>query len=319
MIDLVTIGETMAALTPTEFGSLKHVNNFTKFIAGAESNVAIGVKRLGFNTAWISKLGKDSLGDYVEFFIRGEGVDVSQIKRDEKHRTGLMIKEMHNTKEPKVFYYRENSAASHLNKKDIKEEFIKKAKHLHLTGITPSLSQSAQSAFFEALRVARKNNLKISFDPNLRIKLWDSIEEMKELMLKVIPQVDVLLPGVEEGKILLGISDPEEIIKSFYKMMKPGSLIVLKIGSKGALYYQGDQIVHVKAYPVDNIVDLIGAGDAFAAGLITGLLKELPIKEAVELANLVGALCITVKGDIEGLPTWEEIEIYQGKKKEIHR
>jgi 2-dehydro-3-deoxygluconokinase len=167
--------------------------------------------------------------------------------------------------------------------------------------------------------VARENQLRISFDPNLRLKLWDSIEEMREVMLKIIPQVNVLLPGVEEGEILLGLSDPEKIIKGFYEMMDPGSLIVLKIGAEGALYYQGDQIEHVEPYCVDNIVDLIGAGDAFAAGLITGLLRELPIREAVELANLVGALCITVKGDIEGLPTWEQVEVYQGKKEEIHR
>lgn len=319
MIDLVTIGETMAAMAPNEVGSLKYLNNFSKYIAGAESNVAIGVKRLGFNSGWISKLGKDPLGDYVEFFVRGEGVDVSQVRRDEEHRTGLLIKEMHTTKEPKVFYYRDNSAASHLAKEDINEDYIKNAKHLHLTGITPSLSQSAQQAFFEALRVAKKNNLKISFDPNLRLKLWNSIEEMREVMLNIIPQVNVLLPGVEEGEILLGLSDPEAIIKGFYEMMEPGSLIVLKIGAEGALYYQGDQIEHVEPYCVDNIVDLIGAGDAFASGLITGLLRELPIGKAVELANLVGALCITVKGDIEGLPTWEQVEVYQGKKEEIHR
>jgi len=319
MIDLVTIGETMAAMTPNEVGSLKYLNNFSKYIAGAESNVAIGVKRLGFNSGWISKLGKDPLGDYVEFFIRGEGVDVSQVRRDSEHRTGLLIKEMHTTKEPKVFYYRDNSAASHLAKEDLDEEYIKSAKHLHLTGITPALSKSAQSAFFETLSLARQNNLKISFDPNLRLKLWDSIEEMKKVILKIIPKVNVLLPGVEEGEILLGLSDPEEIIKEFYEMMEPGSLIVLKIGAEGALYYQGDQIEHVEPYCVDKIVDLIGAGDAFAAGLITGLLRELPIQEAVELANLVGALCITVKGDIEGLPNWEQVEIYQGKKEEIHR
>jgi len=314
MIDLVTIGETMAAMAPSEVGSLKYLNNFSKYIAGAESNVAIGVKRLGFNSGWISKLGKDPLGDYVEFFVRGEGVDVSQVRRDKEHRTGLLIKEMHTTKEPKVFYYRDNSAASHLDKEDINAEYIENAKHLHLTGITPALSKSAQAAFFEALRVARESDLKISFDPNLRLKLWDSIEEMRKVMLEIIPQVNVLLPGVE-----LGLSDPEEIIKGFYEMMEPGSLIVLKIGSKGALYYQGDQIEHVEPYCVDNIVDLIGAGDAFAAGLITGLLRELPIRKAVELANLVGALCITVKGDIEGLPTWEQVEVYQGKKEEIHR
>lgn len=319
MIDVVTIGETMAAMTADGVGSLKYQNNFSKHIAGAESNVAIGVKRLGFNSGWISKLGEDPLGDYVEFFVRGEGVDVSQVTRDKEHRTGLLIKEMHTTKEPKVFYYRGNSAASHLSKNDINEDYIKNAKHLHLTGITPALSDSAQGAFFEALKIARENNLKISFDPNLRFKLWENTEKMKEVMLDIIPRVNILLPGIEEGEVLLGVSDPEEIIKGFYEMMDPGSLIVLKTGSDGALYYNGNQIEHAEPYCVDNIVDLIGAGDAFASGLIAGLLRDMSIKEAVELANLVGALCITIKGDIEGLPTWEQVKVYQGKEEEIHR
>ena len=319
MIDVVTIGETMAAMAADGVGSLKYQNDFSKHIAGAESNVAIGVKRLGFNSGWISKLGEDPLGDYVEFFVRGEGVDVSQVTRDKEHRTGLLVKEMHTTKEPKVFYYRDNSAASHLSKNDINEDYIKNAKHLHLTGITPALSESAQAAFFEALRVARENNLRISFDPNLRFKLWESTEKMKEVMLDIIPRVNILLPGIEEGEVLLGVSDPEKIIKGFYEMMEPGSLIVLKTGSDGALYYNGNQIEHAKPYCVDNIVDLIGAGDAFASGLITGLLRDMSIKESVELANLVGALCITIKGDIEGLPTWEQVKVYQGKEEEIHR
>lgn len=143
-LDVVTFGETMILMNPQESGSLKYVNQFTKQIGGAESNFAIALTRLGFKTGWISRLGKDSFGDYMEAFIRGEGVDVSQIKRDKNYPTGLMFKERYELGETKVYYYRHDSAASKLQPEDLNEEYISQAKYLHLTGITPALSPSCR-------------------------------------------------------------------------------------------------------------------------------------------------------------------------------
>lgn len=317
MLDVITMGETMVAMTAENTGSLKYADRFSKHIAGAESNFAIGITRLGFNAGWISKVGKDPLGDFVEFSVRGEGVDVSELKRDSERSTGLMIKEILSKDRAKVYYYRENSAASAIKASEINEDYLKQAKYIHLSGITPALSKTAREAFLKVLKIAAKHNIKISFDPNIRRKLWQDEKKMKSELLEIIKKTDIILPGIEEAEILLGTKNPQKAAEEFYQLM--GGTVVLKLGEKGSLYYDGEKMEKVPAFEIEKVVDPIGAGDAFAAGLIAGLLKEMKLKEAVKLANLVGAYCVTVKGDIEGLPSWEEVEIIQGKKSEMKR
>ena len=317
MLDVITMGETMVAMTAENAGSIKYADRFSKHIAGAESNFAIGITRLGFNAGWISKVGDDPLGDFVEFSVRGEGVDVSELKRDSDRPTGLMIKEILSKDRARVFYYRKDSAASAISASDINEDYLKQAKFIHLSGITPALSRSAGEALFRVLEIAAENKIKISFDPNIRQKLWQDKEKMKKVMLEIIKKTDIILPGIEEAEILLGIKEPEKAAKKFHQLM--GGTVVLKLGEQGALYYDGKKMDKVDAYPVEEVVDPIGAGDAFAAGLIAGFLKEMDLAEAVELANLVGAYCVRVKGDIEGLPTWQEVEIIQGEQSEMQR
>lgn len=317
MLDVITMGETMVAMTAENAGSIKYADRFSKHIAGAESNFAIGITRLGFNAGWISKVGNDPLGDFVEFSVRGEGVDVSELKRDSERPTGLMIKEILSKDRARVYYYRQNSAASAITASEINKEYLKQAKYIHLTGITPALSDKAREAFLKVMEIAAEQKIKISFDPNIRQKLWSDEEKMKKVLLEIIKKTDIILPGIEEAELLLGIKSPEKAAEKFHQLM--GGTVVLKLGEEGALYYDGNKMERVDAYPVEEVVDPIGAGDAFAAGLIAGLLKEMSLRKAVELANLVGAYCVRVKGDIEGLPSWQEVEIILGEKSEMQR
>lgn len=315
-LDVVTFGETMILMNPQESGSLKYVNQFTKQIGGAESNFAIALTRLGFKTGWISRLGKDSFGDYMEAFIRGEGVDVSQIKRDKNYPTGLMFKERYELGETKVYYYRHDSAASKLQPEDLNEEYISQAKYLHLTGITPALSPSCRETVYKAIEIAHKHGLKVTFDPNLRLKLW-SKEEMRRVILDICTKVDIVLPGLSEGKILLDIEEPEAIIDELLKLGP--EIVVLKTGAKGAIAATPEYKKQVPGFKVERIVDPIGAGDGFAAGLVAGLLKGYDLVESVRLANAVGAFATTVKGDVEGYPTWDELQVFLGNKEDIDR
>ena len=246
--------------------------------------------------------------------MKGEVVDVSELKRDSKRPTGLMIKEILSKERARVYYYRQDSAASAINAAEINEDYLKQAKYIHLSGITPALSETAREAFFKVLEIAEKHKIKITFDPNIRKKLWSDKEKMKEVLLKIIGRADIILPGIEEAEILLGVNDPEEAAEEFYQLME--GTVVLKLGESGSLYYDGEKMERVPAFKVEEVIDPIGAGDAFAAGLIAGFLKGMELKKAVELANLVGAYCVTVKGDIEGLPSWKEVEVIQGKKSE---
>ncbi|RYD04770.1 hypothetical protein N752_12660 [Desulforamulus aquiferis] len=133
----------------------------------------------------------------------------------------------------------------------------------------------------------------------------------------LIPEVDIVLPGLEEGRLLVGANEPEEIAAS---LLKAGAKIVaVKCGAKGAYYAAGDSAEFIPGYPVARVVDPVGAGDGFAAGFISGLLKGWSYSESVKLANAVGARATQVIGDVEGLPTFEEVEVFLGQRKEIER
>jgi len=316
MLDVVTLGETMVMMNPVEAGNLKYIYDYKKQLGGAESNFAIGLARLGHQVGWFSKLGDDPHGEYVKSFIRGEGVDTSQVKFTSQAPTGLFFKERKELGESNVYYYRHGSAASKMKPEDLSEDYIAQAKYLHLTGITPALSGSCHNTILKAIQIAKDNNVKVSLDPNLRLKLW-SKEIMREVMLDLFKQADIVLPGIEEGEILLETDDPTEIAEEILDL--GAKIVVVKLGAEGALVANRDSKRKVAGYPVERVVDPIGAGDGFAAGFISGQLRGKNLVESTRLANAVGAFATTVIGDVEGLPTREEVEVFTGEKEAITR
>lgn len=303
-MDVVTFGETMVLFTPLSTGPLRYAGQFEKTIGGAESNVAIGLARLGHQVRWISRLGDDEFGIYTRNFIRGEGVDTSGVVFDKKYPTAVFFKERRIAQESKVYYYRAGAAASHMTPEDITEEQIVGAKFLHITGITPALSESCKEAVLHGIALARKHNVKVVFDPNIRLKLW-SKEQAKKTLMEIAAQCEIVLPGLEEGEILTGYSSPEEIS---HTLLKNGAkLVVTKLGANGAYYATADEAEYVAGCKVEQIVDPIGAGDGFAAGFLSGLIRGWRLKEAVTLGNRVGAYALTVAGDVEGYPFWSQI------------
>ncbi|MFO8059838.1 MAG: sugar kinase [Bacillota bacterium] len=316
MLDAVTFGETMVMMNPEESGSLKYVSRFSRHLGGTESNFAIGLARLGLKAGWISRLGRDSFGDYVESFIRGEGVDVSRVKRDDSRPTGLMVKERFELGRTRIHYYRRGSAASRMVPGDLDPEYIAAARHLHLTGITPALSDSCRKTVYRAIELARGGDLTISFDPNLRLKLWSG-EEMIRVILDIAARADVVLPGFDEGRILFDTDDPDEMISRFLALGP--DVVVLKLGAAGAVLGTAAGTVRIPGVQVERVVDPVGAGDGFAAGFVAGQLRGHTLRESVRLANAVGAFATTVRGDVEGLPTWEELQLFLGERAEVER
>jgi len=170
-MDVVTIGESMIVLTPTSDGFMRNASHFTKKIGGAESNVAVGLARLGHKAGWISMLGDDEFGKAILAFLKGENVDVSQVTFDNEAPTGIYFKEPRRQNSTRVYYYRKDSAASKLTPSHLQNEYISKAKYVHITGITPALSESCRETVFEMIKLAKQNGSIIVFDPNLRTKL----------------------------------------------------------------------------------------------------------------------------------------------------
>lgn len=304
-MDVITIGESMVLFTPTSDGFMRNASAFTKKIGGAESNVAVGLARLGHKAGWISKLGDDEFGKAILALLKGENIDVSQVTFDSDAPTGIYFKEPRRQNSTRVYYYRKGSAASKLSPNDLNHDYLAKAKYLHITGITPALSESCKETVFEAMRIAKQNGSTIVFDPNLRTKLWDE-ETARETLLKMAEIADIVLPGVAEGEFLFGESDPSKLGPLF--LNHGASVVVMKMGAEGAYYFTRKESALISGFPVKQVVDPVGAGDGFAAGFLSGLLDGLELGKAVERANAVGALVTMVNGDIDGLPEKDEVE-----------
>lgn len=315
-MDVVTFGETMVLFNPETEGPLRYVGTFTKSIGGAESNVAIALARLGHSAGWFSKLGDDEFGRYIKSTIMGEEVDVSRVTIDPKRTTGILFKERFSTVNPNVYYYRKGSAASHLKIEDLDMDYISKAKILHVTGISLALSDEMREAVFFAVTEARKRGVLISFDPNIRLKLW-SKEEARETILKMVQLTDILFPGKEEAELLLGLTESEEIADSFMNLGV--KTVALKLGKSGCYVKNNETEAFVHGYTVDHPVDTVGAGDGYAAGFLSGYLENLSLTECAQRANAVGAMATLVKGDMEGFPYKDQVEIFMGLRNSIDR
>ncbi|MGQ9681719.1 MAG: sugar kinase [Anaerolineae bacterium] len=300
MLDLITLGETMVLLSPLSEGPLQYVYHFEKRYAGAESNVAIATVRLGHSAGWISRLGADDFGRYIFNAVRGEGVDVSQVFLDPEHPTGVFFRSRGALGGgSETFYYRRDSAASHLSPGDLDPDYFRGARILHVTGITPALSPSCRAAVYRAIELARDHGLTVSFDPNMRFKLWTAAEA-RPVMLDLAAQADVVLPGLSECGLLWGTEDPQVAAEA---CLRAGArLVAIKLGTEGAYLCTPEKELRVPAVPVGRVVDSIGAGDGFAAGLLVGLMEGWPLQEAARLAVTVGAFATCTPGDIEGYP-----------------
>lgn len=315
-MDIISIGDGMITFDPSSKGPLRFVNEFRRKIGGAELNVLIGCSRLGLKTGWISRLGKDEFGRYIYNTVRGEGIDVSQVKLMENYPTSLNFKEVFASGDTKTFYYRHKSPTETLTVDQLPIEFIKKGKILHVTGVYPAISKQNREVIFRAIKIAKENGVKVSLDPNIRLKLW-SKEEARETLWKYMPFVDVLLTGREELNILFG-TENEETIKQNLKHY-PLDFVIVKDGANGAAYLKDNKFIQVPGFQVKNVVDTVGAGDGFDAGFLYGLINEWPVEKSIRFANAIGAMVVQVEGDNEGLPFLEEVEVFLGHRENIER
>ena len=303
MPELVTMGETMAVFVPDSAGPLRYAPGFRLRMAGAESNVAVGLCKLGHSAGWFSGLGKDELGQYVLNSIRAEGVDTACVKWDGEHPTGLMIKQL-SAGETSVFYYRKGSAASHYSPEDLPLEYLADAKIIHLSGITPALSDSCRATVERMAEFANEKGILLSFDPNIRKKLWvgrDFVPVMKKLLFAC----QIALLGLDEAEMILGIREPEEIVRILTEQGVQYSAI--KDGGNGAWCAQKGEMLHIPPEPC-RCIDPIGAGDGFNAGFLAGILEGRDLAQCGKMGAIAGAMATETLGDIDGYPSREQME-----------
>ncbi len=303
--DVVTVGEAMALFIAREAALLAAVREFERATAGAELNVAVGLARLGFHVGYLSALGKDSLGQNLLDFMAAEGIDRRYVRSDDRYPTGFMLKSMTSDgSDPQIEYFRRGSAASHLSPADIPAGFTQ-ARLLHVTGISPALSSSCRELVFGMARQARAAGRLVTFDPNLRPRLWASQADMVATLNDLASLADVVMPGLAEGRLLTGRDDAAGIA-DFY-LAGGARLVVVKLGPEGAYFAGPEGRGTVPGVPVAQVVDTVGAGDGFAVGVISALLEGLTPADAAARGNAIGARVVQFRGDCEGLPTRSQL------------
>lgn len=299
MPDVVTLGETMAVLYPQEPIHLDDAPALALNIGGAESNLAIGLARLGHSARFISRVGDDPFGRRICSILEHEGVDTSAIITDEAHQTGVFFREWLPDGARRVYYYRAGSAASHMTPGDLKAEWFAGARVVHLTGITPALSPDCAATVARAMELAHEAGALVSFDPNYRQRLWDGATA-RATLLPLMERSDILLMGHEDAAAVLGMDDEEQALA--YGAKLGAQIVVLKRSEHGASALVDGQIIREPAAPVERVVDPVGAGDGFNAGFLAGRLRDLDIAGALRLGAHVGAAAVETLGDYAGYP-----------------
>ncbi|WP_158866320.1 sugar kinase [Leifsonia sp. AG29] len=302
-IHVCTLGETLGLLSTEDPVGLETATAARISIGGAESNVAIGIRRLGLNAHWIGRVGDDSLGRRIMRELRAEGVTLGATV-DPVAPTAVMLKERRSTGRTAVHYYRRQSAGSQLSARHVDPGVVTESAILHVTGITPSLSASAEEAVLFAMSIAKGARRTVSFDVNHRNALWRE-GDPRDLYRRIASASDIVFAGLEEAALLLGEElAPEEACERI-AALGPRQ-VVIKLGALGAHALIGGVHFDSPALSV-TVVDSVGAGDAFVASYLYGVLMAWDPEARLAAANRAGAIACTVPGDWESLPRLEDI------------
>jgi 2-dehydro-3-deoxygluconokinase len=261
-------------------------------------------------------LGDDLFGQIILKGLRGEGVDTADVQISASGPTALMVKNRRAGGEPVVFYYRRNSAMSLASVATLPRATWGDAQVLYLSGITPALSDSCRAMVKEMVAQAHAAGIEVWFDPNHRRKLW-SDEDARRTIMELLPKMAMVLVGTSEAKMLTGLDEPSSIARV---ILDAGARqVIVKAGAAGTFYDDGHEQIHTPAFPLERVIDPIGAGDGFAAGVISARLEGLSWREAMRRGNAVGAMVCLTQGDWEGLPTKRELDDFLAKRAEAVR
>ncbi len=298
---LVTLGETMALFRPVESGE---GDAYRLSFGGAESNVAIGVARLGGAATWVGRVGDDVAGRRIARELRAEGVH-AVVRIDDAAGTGAMMKAESAPGRISVQYWRAGSAGSRLAPDDIDPALLRSSSVLHVTGITPALSESAAAAVDGAVEVARAAGIAVSFDVNHRPSLWRG-RDPRALYRRLAASADLVFAGADEAELLVGAGDEEELVTRIAALGP--SVVALKLGERGALVLDGGRMLRRSALPIVP-VDTVGAGDAFVAGYLAELLAGSSAEQRLDTAVAAGAFACLGRGDWESLPHRRQLDL----------
>lgn len=301
----VCLGETMLMFAPPRYELIEHCDRFTAYSGGSESNVAIGLERLGIHTGWMGKLPDNALGHKIVNGIRAHGVDTSRCVWTEEGRVGTFFVEWGAYPRPlKTIYDRAGSVAATLTADELDWDYLGRAEWLHLTGITPALSETCRESTVQIVIRARERGCKVSFDVNYRSLLWSS-GEARAAFQEILPHVNLLITTEADATMLLGKElGREKLVISLFGRYHPDA-VVITCGADGSIAYDGDDVYRSRGYDV-HTVNRLGAGDAFDAGLLYGYLT-LGLQDGLNCGSVMAALKMTIPQNVP-LIEWKDFE-----------
>lgn len=300
---VLTFGETMGLAVSADFGSFDHSPSTRIALGGSETNVAIGLRRLGVEATWIGRVGADSIGELIARELRAEQV-VATVIVDPTRPTGFMLKERRRPDDTRVTYYRAGSAGSQMGPADLPLDAIGRWSLLHTTGITAALGELPSLAVVEAMRAARLAGVTVSFDLNFRSRLWSESQASTAYRV-LLPLCDIVFASEDEARIVVGDGDAEALARRLATFGP--RVVVIKRGPEGAVALVDGQIHSRAAVPV-NPIDTVGAGDGFVAGFLAEWTTGRTPDESLATAVTVGAFTCLGIGDWESLPHRLELE-----------
>ena len=294
MHDLVTLGEVLLRLAVPSPGRVETARQLDVQVGGAEANVAATVARLGLRTAWISALPANAWGDRVRRELCAHGVDCGYVRRTEGARLGLYFLEYGVPPRPiGVLYDRRDSAFARLAVDDVDWEPVRRARLVHLSGVTAGLGESGRALVRRAIEEATA----VSFDVNYRAALWTPAEA-RRFIEPILPRLRHLFMGEEEAATIFELTGgPEATLEALARLAPKATIAILR-GANGSLVREDDRLYAPARRPAVQLVDPIGAGDAYVAGFLWAMLRERPTQEAVDTADVVAGLKCSTWGDI---------------------
>ena len=301
--DVVALGEAMVEFNQVHPGQPQYLQGF----GGDTSNAAIAAARAGARVAYLTRIGQDSFGQALTALWRAEGVDTRAVQSDSEHPTGIYFVS-HGAAGHEFSYLRAGSAASHMAPQWLAGEpaaALQAARILLLSGISLAISPQACDTAFEAMRLAREAGTLVSFDSNLRLKLWP-LARAQACIAQAVSLCDIFLPSLEDMQALTGLIDPDTIID--WGHARGAATVVLKLGAEGALASNGQRRERVPGQRVTP-VDATGAGDCFCGNLLARLAQGDDVFAAARYANAAAALAVQGYGAVAPLPYARQVQV----------
>ena len=296
--DVLALGEGMLEFNQTEPGKPIYLQGY----GGDTSNAAIAAARAGASTAYASRVGDDWFGKQLRELWTQEGVDTSAVDTDPTRPTGIYFVN-HGKQGHQFSYLRTGAAASAMTPQWLPRATLSQARILHVSGISLAISSSAQETVLQAMHAARAHQTQVSFDSNLRLKLWP-LERAKSAIAQAIGLCDIFLPSLEDMEAITGQRAPQGIVE--WAHQRGAKTVVLKLGAAGCVVSEGNGLQAVPGRMV-NLVDATGAGDCFCGNFLARIAAGASVLQAAQYANAAASLAVQGFGAVAPLPTRQAV------------